>query len=638
MKYQITLVSMLLVANALFSQTLFSYGSKSVSKKDFLTAFSKNPPIKEERRKALDEYLGLYINYKLKVQAGYDEELDKQPSFVEEGRNFRRQIADNIINEEVGIKRLTDEALERSEKDIHVAQIFVEVKTAGDTASAFKQINAAYKALQEGKPFGEVAANFSTDASAKRTKGDIGYITAFTLSYAFENEIYSLKPGTYSKPYKSSFGYHIFKNLGERPAFGKRKIAQLRLATPKGFSKDERNEYSILADSIYDLLQKGEPFEKAVQQFSNDYKTAANGGVVGDVSVGDYDADFEKEVFALKNVGDISKPFATAFGYHIIKLLEKKPAPTSINDANAYAEIKQTVEKEERLATCKKNALENRWLVVTKYKPGIYNQAAFKEYTDSNIMHHITNGIKEISDTTLLFSFEKKKIYAADWAVYISAKLTKMLPDYSASLKEFVNTSCTQYYTDNLELYSKAMQDQCKEFDEANVLFAAMDKHVWGKSSSSPEELKAFYEKNKEKYQWKESLSGILVNAKTKEAAIEIASRIKATPQDWRRIADSYGANVTVDSSRYEVSQLPMKQHIDNKEGFESVPEKNTNDDGYSFVYIVKSYPQKEQRSFEDAKGAATNDYQQKLEEEWLATLKKKYPVKVNDAVWKTIQ
>ncbi len=638
MKYQLSLISMLFVANALFSQPLFTYGDKSVSKKDFLTAFSKNPPTKEERRKALDEYLGLYINYKLKVQAGYDEELNKQPSFMEEGRNFRRQIAENVINEEVGIKRLTDEAFERSEKDIHVAQIFVEVKPSDDTLKAYKQINAAYKALQEGKPFGDVAANFSSDASAKRTRGDIGYITAFTFSYAFESEIYKLKPGTYSKPYKSSIGYHIFKNMGERPALGKRKIAQLRLATPKGFSKEERNEYSILADSIYDLLKKGEPFEKAVQQFSNDYKTAANGGVVGDVSVGDYDADFEKEVFALKNVGDISKPFATAFGYHIIKLLEKKPAPTSINDANAYAEVKQVVEKKERLATCKKKALENRWLVVTKYKPGMYNQTAFKEYTDSNIMHHITNGIKEISDTTLLFSFEKKKIYAADWAVYITAKITKVLPDYSDNLKEFVNTTCTQYYTDNLELYSKAMQDQCKEFDEANVLFAAMDRHVWGKSSANPDELKAFYEKNKAKYQWKESVSGILVNAKSKEAATEIASRIKAAPQDWHKVADSYGSNVTVDSSRYEVSQLPFKQHIESKEGFETTPEKNANDDGYSFIYVIKSHPLKEQRSFEDAKGAATNDYQQKLEAEWLATLKKKYPVKVNDAVWKTIQ
>ena len=638
MKYQLSLISMLFVANALFSQPLFTYGDKSVSKKDFLTAFSKNPPTKEERRKALDEYLGLYINYKLKVQAGYDEELNKQPSFMEEGRNFRRQIAENVINEEVGIKRLTDEAFERSEKDIHVAQIFVEVKPTDDTLKAYKQINAAYKALQEGKQFGDVAANFSSDASAKRTKGDIGYITAFTLSYAFENEIYKLKPGTYSKPYKSSIGYHIFKNLGERPALGKRKIAQLRLATPKGFSKEERNEYSILADSIYDLLKKGEPFERAVQQFSNDYKTAANGGVVGDVSVGDYDADFEKEVFALKNVGDISKPFATAFGYHIIKLLEKKPAPTSIDDANAYAEVKQVVEKEERLATCKKKALENRWLVVTKYKPGMYNQTAFKEYTDSNIMHHITNGIKEISDTTLLFSFEKKKIYAADWAVYITAKITKVLPDYSENMKEFLNTTCTQYYTDNLELYSKAMQDQCKEFDEANVLFAAMDRHVWGKSSSSPDELKTFYEKNQAKYQWKESVSGILVNAKSKEAAMEIASRIKATPEDWHKVADSYGSNVTVDSSRYEVSQLPFKQHIESKEGFETTPEKNANDDGYSFIYVIKSHPLKEQRSFEEAKGAATNDYQQKLEAEWLAALKKKYPVKVNDAVWKTIQ
>jgi peptidyl-prolyl cis-trans isomerase SurA len=289
-------------------------------------------------------------------------------------------------------------------------------------------------------------------------------------------------------------------------------------------------------------------------------------------------------------------------------------------------------------APCKKNALENRWLSVTNYKQGIYNQVAFKEYTDSNILHHITNGIKEISDTTLLFSFEKKKIYAADWAVYITAKIAKILPDYSENLKEFVNTSCAQYYADNLELYSKVMQDQCKEFDEANVLFAAMDRHVWGKSGANPDELRAFYEKNKAKYQWKESVSGILVNAKSKEAATEIASRIKAAPQDWRKVADSYGANVTVDSSRYEVAQLPLKQHIDTKEGFETTPEKNTNDDGYSFIYVVKAHPQKEQRIFEDAKGAATNDYQQQLEEEWLASLKKKYPVKVNDVIWKTIQ
>ena len=117
----------------------------------------------EERRKALDEYLGLYINYKLKVQAGYDEGLNTQPAFAQESKTFKKQIADNIINEEAGIHKLTNEAFQRGMKDIHAAQIFVEIK-GGDTTKALQQINLAYKALQSGKGFAVVAKEFSTDA------------------------------------------------------------------------------------------------------------------------------------------------------------------------------------------------------------------------------------------------------------------------------------------------------------------------------------------------------------------------------------------------------------------------------------------------------------------------------------------
>ena len=151
MKYFFLFVCLSFLINTyLFSQTLFLYGDKRVSKQSFLKAFNKNPPSKEERRKALDEYLGLYINYKLKVQAGYDEGLNTLPSFAQESKTFKKQIADNIINEEAGIHKLTDEAFQRGMKDIHASQVFVEVK-GGDTAKAFQQINLAYKALQAGK-------------------------------------------------------------------------------------------------------------------------------------------------------------------------------------------------------------------------------------------------------------------------------------------------------------------------------------------------------------------------------------------------------------------------------------------------------------------------------------------------------
>ncbi len=638
MKHFFTFVIGTLLWNQMaFGQTLFTYGNKEVSKKAFLAAFNKNPPKPTERRKALDEYLGLYINYKLKVQAGYDEQLDKLPTFEQESKNFRKQIADNVINEEVGIKHLSQEALERSYVDIKAAQIFVEIPKNGDTVAAFKQINAAYSALQSGKSFEQVAVNFSSDEETKKSKGNLGFITVFTLGYEYENQIYNLKSGNYSKPYRSSIGYHIFKNNGQRPALGKRKIAHILIAAPAGFESTIPNQYSQLADSVFQLLNSGQAFEKLAQEYSNDYKTANVGGVVGEIGVGQYDSLYESKVFGLKNIGDITKPFATAYGYHIIKLLEKKAIDKTIDQASALSAIKQIVEKDERLALNKKKQLI-KWLQLTKYQPSKYDTKALKQYTDSNIENKITNGIKNIHDTTLLFSFEKKKIYAADWAVYASKTLTQTQLDYTETLKEFANQKCVEYYTENLELYNESMHDQCREFDEANLLFAAMDNHVWSKAGEDTGALKKYYQQHKENYQWQPSVAAIIINAKTKELATEVAAKIKSAPSEWHSLADTYGADVNADSNRYELSQLPIKQNIDAKAGYISTIEKSSTDEGYSFMYVTNSFPQKAQRTFQEAKGMVINDYQQLLEKQWIDALKKKYPITVNQSVWKTVQ
>lgn len=637
MKHTFIAISFVLLLNITFGQTLFTFGNKPVNKQQFLNAFNKNPPKKEDRRKALDEYLGLYINYKLKVQAGYDDQLDKQPSIEQESKNFRKQIAENVINEEVGIKELTKEALLRSQKDIHAAQVFVEINKEMDSAKALKKINEAYAALQSGKSFADVAVSFSTDEAVKKSKGDLGYITAFTLAYNFESEIYNLKQGTYSKPYKSAIGYHIFKNISERSAVGKRKIAHILIATPPGYTHDQKKQYASLADSIYQLLKSGTSFDKMALEFSNDYKTSNIGGVLNDISVGQYDTDFETKVFGLKSINEITPPFESDYGYHIIKLIEKKEVAKDVNDAATIAAMKMQVEKDERLRSAKKKQLV-KWLSISKYTPYPYDHIAFKAYTDSNLEGKITNGIKNITDTTVLFTFEKRKVHAADWAVYATKNITQTMQDYSAMLKQFTEHTCTQYYTDFLELYSQPMKDQCKEFDEANILFAAMDKHVWSKASEDIVGLKNYYSQHKDKYVWNASVNAVIVSAKTKALADELIGKIKQNPDDWRTTSSNYGADVNADSGRYEITQLPIKSAIENKVGFVSVPEKNSSDDAFTFVYVLKSHTSNETRTFDEAKGMVINDYQQVLEAQWLTTLKKKYPIKVNDAVWKTIQ
>ncbi|MBX2931567.1 MAG: peptidylprolyl isomerase [Chitinophagaceae bacterium] len=625
------------------AQPLFTYGKKSVTKTEFLKAFDKNPsPTGTNRKDALKEYLGLYINYKLKVQAAYDDKLNEQPSFINESSNFKKQLAENIINNEANIDKLIQEAFERSQKDIKVAQIFIELKAGVDVVNASKQIQKAYNALKQGKDFTEAVKEFSNDESTIETNGDLGYITSFTLPYEFENEIYALKQGEFSAPYKSSLGYHIFKNVEERKAIGKRKVAQILLAVPNDATDNMKQNLATLADSIYTLATtSGVSFETLVEQFSNDRATIGNQGIIPEVGIGQFDTDFEQQIFSLQQKGDISKPFLTKYGWHIVKLLNIMPISTDNTDPIVLNALKQQVERTGRLAIARKT-LVNKWMSLCKFKEEPIDEKEFMSFTDSAATDGSLTGFQKIKPTTILFSFAKQKITADEWAKFVRAikqsgntmgKLHTMV-----LLKEYQKIRCNEYYQEHIEDFYPSVKEQSKEFDEANLLFGAMDKHVWSKANEDTVGLKKYYDSHKEKYQWQSGITAIVVTSTSKQTASALVDSFKIGINNWRTIVSNYGANVLVDSSRFENNQLPITQSVVNEIGFISDIEKNNNDDSYTFIYITAIHSTPETRSFEDARGLTINDYQQVLEQKWLDALKKKYPVKVNQGVWSTVK
>ena len=215
------------------SQTLFTYGNSSVDVKEFLRAYNKNNTTSTvNKSKAIRDYLDLYIASRLKIREAYARGYDTLPQQKEELANLRVQIMENYMSDPKIFNHLMNEAMQRSRKDLHLAHIFVSFRSAGgepDTVASKQKINKAFEALKKGDNFSKVAVQFSEDPSVKKNNGDIGYITVFTLPYEFENIAYSLPVNKFSTPYKSKAGYHIFKNLGERPAAGKIKAAQILL-------------------------------------------------------------------------------------------------------------------------------------------------------------------------------------------------------------------------------------------------------------------------------------------------------------------------------------------------------------------------------------------------------------------------
>ncbi|MGI8951186.1 MAG: peptidylprolyl isomerase [Chitinophagaceae bacterium] len=617
------------------SQLLFTYGTKQVTKDEFLKAFYKTPTQDSNRKKALQEYLDLYINFKLKVQAAYDEKLNTDANYKLEAENFKTQLSENEINEEANINQLVQQAFERSKKDIHLLQIFIETPANADTAEAWQQINKAYNDLKNRKNFNEVVAGYSSDA----TQSDLGYITVFILPYEIENIVYALKPGNFSQPYHSNIGYHIFLNNDERPAEGKRIISQILFAIPPSFNEEEKKAVAKKADSVYQLLQQGANFQQMQQQFST-VSSSDNNTLTFEVNVGEYSYDFEQQVYSLKNPGDISKPFTTAYGYHILQLKKIEPVSSDSNDVSAKAALQEQVQKDNRLAVAKKN-LVTKWLRTTSYKPAQYDVNELWKYTDSTLKGKSTKAFKNINKQTILFSFEKQNITVNDWINFVrdlkESENNLATKSYSIIMKEFINTSCSDYYRSHLDEYNKALDEQIKEFNEANLLFAAMDKHVWSNAGQDSVGLKNYYNKHRANYKWAPSVRALIVTASNKQMAKEIADKLKNNFSNWHSIINSYGNAASADSSRFEQDQLPVK-NIQFINGFISAPEKNPSDETYNFIYIINVFPQPAQRSFEDAKGMVINDYQQIIEAKWIEELKKKYPVKVNEEVFESIK
>lgn len=636
---KIVAIVLVLISLTTSAQVLFTYGKKQVTKQEFLAAFNKNPTPANERVKSLLEYKTLYPNYKLKVQSAIDDKLNETEAYTVESNNFKRQITDNIIVQEANGELLFKEAFERSQIDINVSQIFI---ATTDTKNAELEIRKAHAELKQGKSFEKVLDTYCNDESVKSNKGELGYITVFTLPYEIETLIYNTKAPGFTAPFKSKFGWHIFKVNNTRPAVGRRKIAQILLTFPPQANDSTKQAINAQASDIYNKIIAGENFGELAQKYSADYSSASNNGEIGEVGIARFDKAFEEKIYSLKSKNEVSKPFTTAYGIHILKLLDIYPVSNNINDPVFSSTLKLTIESSSRLAEAKKNLVKN-WMTKIGYRKAFFNEQQAFEYIDSVLLNKPTLQFFLVNDKTLLFSFAKKDYTLKEFAEAVkTAKFSGTAAankSYKELLVDFEEEMASSYYREHIEEYNINMQKQLKEFNEANLLFAAMEKQVWNKAIEDTLALQNYYQANKQKYTWQASVNAIIFSANSNEQATILKDSLTKNINNWRTIVESMGAKVAADSGRFEIEQLSIIQKSAGISlGSFSPLEKNANDDSYSFIYYTSNQLPAAQRSFNDAKGLLINDYQQVLEKKWLDDLQKKYPIKYNDAVWKTIK
>jgi peptidyl-prolyl cis-trans isomerase SurA len=623
------------------AQTLFTYGNYSVDAKEFLKAYNKNntTPV-VNRAKAISDYLELYINSRLKIREAYDRRYDTLPHLKMEVENLRTQISENYMNDPEMLNKLMAEAFQRSQKDINVAHIFISFRNANtlyDTAGARARKDDVLQRLKRGEDFLQVAQQFSDDPSAKTTKGELGYITVFTLPYSFENAIYSTPPGKHSDVVVSKNGYHIFKTLAERKAIGKVRAQQILLVNPPGADEAAKKKIANLADSLYKRIVAGENFSRLASSFSNDYVTGANGGTLPDIGVGQYDPTFEKVIWSLSKDGAVSKPFLTAHGWHIVKRVSVKPIVSDAANRQNQQDLQARIMTDSRWKASR-DFIYRKVIEKAGLKKYPYNEEAMWQMSDSVLdLKPMTALGRTIIATTPMFTIGDSTYTATTWVNYANTYRYKQdgsgAKPHSQVRDEFLEFALYNYYRSHLEDFNEDFRSQMNEFKDGNIFFEIMQQEIWNKAQTDTIAQQALYERNKQNYIWTQCVDAVLFFCAEEVTANAVYEQVKKKPAGWQKIAANYTEKVVADSSRYEWTQIPNLGKMAPKAGLVLPPLVNVADNTASFAYIIQVHTKPMQRTFSEAKGLVINDYQLLLEKEWTDNLKKKYPVVIDQKV-----
>ncbi len=620
------------------AQQLFTLGTQKVSTQEFLNAYNKNKSILVDNKSSVTDYLELYTRFKLKVKAAYDMRLDTLPQLNSDLQSYKSQLEESYVNDEKGVESLTEEAFDRLQKNYHVTFYHAPFSNAAlDTIGPYTAIKEVENKLKTG--FAETTFRSANGITCKIA--DVGYLTALTLPYEFENAIYNTPKGSFSKITRGKKGYYIFKVQDIRADIGRWKIAQILLAFGPNENANNTPALKKLADSLRSATIKGADFAELAKQFSNDKLSLGSGGEVMPFGSGKYKPEFETELLKLKSKGDISEVIVTAFGYHVVKLLDRTFMPTQKEKESSYwNDLKLKVTQDSRLLTVKDRMAKTIMNKLAYKRNSLISSADISMLVDSLVKNPLKSSGSFPKSKQALFTLKGKSFTLSNFADFIKEyKLSGELYQGESNevlVTKFIETSTITYYRQNLSKFSDAFNAQVEEFKEGNMLFEAMERNVWSKASADIAGLKNHYINNAQKYKWTVSATAVIYNCGTIKAA-STAREAVLMGKDIAYVTGLSEGLVQADSGRYEVTQITLK------EGEQLVKGQTTNllinnlDSTASFVKVIGLHPDGEQRSFEDSKGLVINDFQNVVEEAWINSLKKKYPVKLNSVEWAKI-
>ena len=630
MKKSILIIISILFTTNIFSQeTLMTINDEKISINEFENIFYKNNEDIEITKEYLDEYIDLFINFKLKVKESKELGYDTLSSFIKELDGYKKQLSKPYLRDNNFNENLFNEALERIQFDINASHILIKIENNDAKSALNEALSIRNQIISKEISFSDAAVKYSDDEYVLDSKGNLGYFTAFMMLYDFESVAYNSSIGEVSVPVKTQYGYHLILVNDKRKAVGERKVAHIMFKTGKGANAKKINESYKKASETYDLLTNGDKFVEVAERFSEDRSTAVKGGVLPSFGVGKMVREFEEATFSLKLPGDFSKPFQTPYGWHIVMLLEDNPVKL---DDDLFLSVKQKIEKDSR------SKLSNEFMI-TKLKD-LYNIKIYKE--NFNFLRKIA--VKEVSksawDNELLIDGDKK-IFKIESKSYSLKELSDFIinnqkknNDFDQLYIEFLNLSLLSYEESQLENKYPEFKNLLKEYKEGILLFDITNNNVWKKAVEDSAGLSNYFNENLSDYKWNERLDVSIFTCLNYNVSYKVRNQLYKLKRGLikdidvlNKINSSSPLNVQLVSGQFSKNENNIVDQIVWKKG---ISKSIKNDDGSYTVVFVNDILNARAKNLNETKGKVISDYQKFLDLTWIKILRSKYKVELN--------
>ena len=628
------LLLVLLALNVSFAQekdeVLLTVDDEPIMTSEFLRVYNKNLDlVKDESQKDVDGYLKLFTEYQLKLKEAKRLKLDEDTKYQREFLRYKKQLTKNYLSENKVTDALVKEAYERNSFDVNASHVLVRLDgNAKDTIEAYNQVlKLRERVLKEG--FDTVKADVHNGQTIFLE--DLGYFSAFKMVYDFETAAYNTPKGEISMPFRTQFGYHVVKVNDKRPSRGTITAAHIMIALQQ---KDSLLNPEERINDIYKKLQQGEKFESLAKQFSDDKSSARNGGKLSSFKSGQLSSTiFEDHAFALKNDGDISQPFKSEYGWHIVKRISLEPI-------QSFEELKPTIES--KVKRDSRSQLINEAMVdeLKKRYEISYNSEAKKYFTpllDDNYFTRSWRLPEDFDKDKIVFTIGNRSFTYGEFGHHLMSaqrNYANKKGDFSVivdnEFDKFFENSILQFREDNLELENEDFANILKEYRDGLLLFDLMEKEIWNKASKDTVGLEAFYQKHKAKYQWSDRVDVVIATSANEDyakKALKMMKKGKSEEEIKKALDTDSQKNIIFTKGVFNTNDPKLPANLKIEQG---VSEIYSHNDAFH-VIDVKSVLPAGNKTLEEAKGNVINDYQTEIEANWINSLHKRFKVELNE-------